>query len=899
MMRRYPLRFFVYLVGLIGGVAVTAATGLPHVTDHVVLALFLVLLLAGAEIKDLPVYDEDEEIGVSGGDAIVLAMIVALPIPGVALGAALAMGLARLRDLKKDPIKELFNVAEYGAAAAFAAIVWSGLHDSNAGFTPWNALAAVAAILSFAAATHLFVAVGLWLAGRVPLNDALQLSIPAALFSLGGNVVLGLFFIAAYTAASWTVFLFPVPLAALYVGVRAVVRQRADKKRAYRLLNASHALSSGHSWEESLDRFLHAVARTLSAREVHAVVATKDGSLWSAIHNEASIARLEPAETSPLTALIDAMRGDPVAVAVSEADHESRHLLEPLSARGLIAAPVVEGGRKVGLLAAVDGEGADGFTDEDVALLQALANELSLSLASARLLEEMGEERERFELLVEAVSDYAIYMTDPKGVVVSWNSGAERIFGYTTEEIVGVHLGRFYPREILASEVESTLERARTTGRVALEGLRLRRDGVAFLANEVVWPVLDEAGALRGFATVTRDITDIARGQVEKESLEAQLHQAQRLESVGQLAGGVAHDFNNLLSVILNCANFVLDDIDEDSDIRADIQEMKDAATRGAALTRQLLVFARRDVVERQPLDLNDVINGMSKLLTRALGEPVTFSTRLEDRLDPIVADPGQVEQILMNLALNARDAMPHGGEFLVETSIVDLDESEVRSYLDLGPGRFVRLHVSDTGEGMPDEVLRKAFDPFFTTKAIGEGTGLGLAMVYGIVHGSGGHISVASTPGAGTSFDILFPAGIDKQMQAPAEDLAPPVRSGNGETVLLVEDEESVRSVAARILNANGYEVVDAADGHDAIERLRGDGGRVSVVVTDVAMPGMSGPELAAELAEVRPDVSVVLMSGFSSDVVAATGGDLARYVQKPLIAEDLLAKVSDAINA
>jgi signal transduction histidine kinase/CheY-like chemotaxis protein len=412
------------------------------------------------------------------------------------------------------------------------------------------------------------------------------------------------------------------------------------------------------------------------------------------------------------------------------------------------------------------------------------------------------------------------------------------------------------------------------------------------------------------------DHTDRLDTQLEREHLRAEsgrdmlavrAQQSQRLESLGQLAGGVAHDFNNLLGVILNYAAFVNEElqieIDSDTDaaarwepVRADVDQIVNAADRAAVLTRQLLAFARREVVRPQVLDLNAIIGEVEQLLVRSLGEHVEMSTSLDADIWPVLVDPGKLEQVLVNLAVNARDAMTSGGTLTFETKNVVADDAYVGLNPGIGVGRYVRLRVSDTGCGMDESVQARAFEPFYTTKAPGEGTGLGLATVYGIITQAGGDVQLSSEIGLGTTITVLLPA-TDEEAE-PRRVVEAPMRSRSGEVVLVVEDEDPLRAVTCRVLTRNGYQVLSAANGPEALE-VAAAADQIDLLLTDIVMPQMLGNELAALLTEIRPGLRVVYMSGYAQPVLTSSGGidpDLV-LVEKPFSAQMLLERVGSAL--
>ena len=394
----------------------------------------------------------------------------------------------------------------------------------------------------------------------------------------------------------------------------------------------------------------------------------------------------------------------------------------------------------------------------------------------------------------------------------------------------------------------------------------------------------------------------------EREQVQAQLLQAQRLESLGQLAGGVAHDFNNLLAVILSYASFVSEELANPSgpdwperldSARSDLGQITLAAERAASLTRQLLTFARREVVRPQVLNLDDVITGVQELLHRTLGEHIELITTLAGDLWPVLADPGQLEQVLVNLAVNARDAMPGGGTLTIDTSNITVDAHSVAAGSQAPQGKNVRLRISDTGVGIPSDVLEHVFEPFFTTKQDGSGTGLGLATVYGILAQAEGQIQLYTEPGTGTTFTITLP--VTEQALVPVNAPVPYHRSPKGETVLVVEDEEALRLVTQRIFTRNGYHVITAADGPAALDIARAHPGEIHLLVTDVVMPRMLGKEVGERMRAIKPGIKVLFMSGYARPVLASQGS-LERnvaLVEKPFSEAELLSLAGQVLNS
>jgi PAS domain S-box-containing protein len=412
-----------------------------------------------------------------------------------------------------------------------------------------------------------------------------------------------------------------------------------------------------------------------------------------------------------------------------------------------------------------------------------------------------------------------------------------------------------------------------------------------------------EIERVRHDAWKIQDRFDARRDGERREALQ----QAQRLENLGQLAGGIAHDFNNLLSVILNYVTFVSEEMDAatESDwegrwatARGDVTQIRQSAERAARLTHQLLALARREVVRPQALDLDQVISGVTEMLRRTLGEHIEVTTSSAGGLWPVLADPGQMEQVLMNLAVNARDAMPGGGVLTIETSNVTVDADFIAGGSEAGAGRNVRLQVSDGGCGMPPDVIEHAFDAFFTTKPAGAGTGLGLATVYGIIAQAGGHIQIYSEPGAGTVFSIMLPVTAEAAMAVPGH--VPHQRSSKGETILVVEDEEALREVARRIFTRNGYHVITAASGPEAIQIVRAHHGDIHLLVTDVVMPHMLGKEVSEQIRAIKPRIEVLFMSGYALRVLTSQGmldPDVA-LVKKPFTEVELMGTAAQILN-
>ena len=627
----------------------------------------------------------------------------------------------------------------------------------------------------------------------------------------------------------------------------------------------------------------------------------------------------------------------------------------------------------------------------------------------------------RLAAIVASSSDAIIGKT-LEGVVTSWNSAAETIFGYSQTEMVGQPIFRLIPEELHGDERTLLDCIARGEPVEFAETERIRKDGRRVNISVSVSPIRDAQGRVVGAASIKRDVTErkaaaeaLARSQerlrlalkaarmgtwqwdvatdtlawdeqlhelygvepghrvtryedfigrvheddrgyvaasiqralegdggldyefrivlpggrvrwladqgrlmrnpegrplymtgvcldmTERKLLEERLRQAQRMDSVGQLAGGIAHEANNMMSVVLGCADYVLQRDDLPGPVRDDVDQIWKAATRTAGITQQLLAFSRRQVLQPQVLDLNATVRDLESILSRTLGETRALRMHLSPALGLIRADPGQLEQVLINLTLNARDAMPDQGRLTIETMNVVLDEGYVagKSLDSLRPGTYATLVVSDTGQGMDRATAARVFEPFFTTKGVGEGTGLGLSTVYGIVKQSGGFIWVYSEPGMGTAFKLYFPLAVDTPGAADSPG-APPT-AGNNETVIVAEDEAMVRSIMARTLRDCGYNVLEAANGREALNILEAESGRVSLIVADVVMPDLGGREMAARAAEQWPDVPVLFTSGYTGLDVVRRGllEDGREFLQKPLAPEALARKVREMVDA
>jgi len=497
--------------------------------------------------------------------------------------------------------------------------------------------------------------------------------------------------------------------------------------------------------------------------------------------------------------------------------------------------------------------------------------------------EALRKSEEQFRLLVQGVTDYAIYMLSPDGEVISWNAGATRIKGYKHDEIVGQHFSRFYTEEDRAKGLPAqTLAMAARDGRVELEGWRVRNDGTRFWANVVVDAIRDETGTLVGFAKVTRDITERKETAAALERANAALFQSQKMEAIGQLTGGVAHDFNNLLAVISNALQVLCAQSRTHLDTRM-LETMQRAVDRGASLTQQLLSFARQQPLKTESHNVDAVIRAFEPMLHRAGNASIRLEVKLASARSAVLLDAARFEAALLNLVVNARDAMPDGGGIVVGTEHVVLPAAAIGS---LAAGPYVRVFVSDTGTGMSPEVAARAFEPFFTTKEVGKGTGLGLSQVYGFIVQSGGDVVIRSVAGEGTTVDIYLPAAADALESAGDY-------SGHAavETVLLVEDEPDLLAAASELFRSIGYEVVTASNGLDAIDILM-QRPEINILFSDIVLPhGISGLELARQVREQYPNVKIVLTSGYPITTLRREHGEPSEFtfINKPYRLADL----------
>ena len=494
------------------------------------------------------------------------------------------------------------------------------------------------------------------------------------------------------------------------------------------------------------------------------------------------------------------------------------------------------------------------------------------------------ESEERFRMLVQGVHDYAIYMLDTEGHVTNWNAGAQAIKGYTEDEIVGQHFSRFYTEEDRArGEPQFALLTALREGKYEREAWRVRKDGTLFWASVVLDPIYDEAGRHVGFAKITRDITERKKAQEELEETRTALVQSQKLQALGELTGGIAHDFNNLMTVVAGSADFLLRKPDLPFAKRKQyLEAIAETADRATTLTNHLLAFGRRQPIKPEVLDLNVRLDAISEVLSRTLGNSIHVNLEPGEGTGRVEVDAAQLETAILNAALNARDAMPEGGTLTLSTNNLTEDAKE-----------YVALAISDTGEGMPADVIDRAFEPFFTTKEVGKGTGLGLSQIHGFAAQAGGRAEIRSRRGEGTTIILILPRtekALPGATQAVTMSKLP-----KGLRVLLVEDNPQVRDFAEGLLADLGCNVVSTQTAEDALQKLASD--RIDLILSDVVMPGLSGVELAQKVQEIYPEVPILLATGYSDEIVDR--GSEFSVLLKPFGAADLSKAIAAALNS
>ncbi len=691
---------------------------------------------------------------------------------------------------------------------------------------------------------------------------------------------------------------------------------RRVNERMAALIELGHQMAAERDPFYLLESFCHSARRIVGAK--YAAIAVLDDDNEKVLHFLTSGMTAEAAEAigSPPVGrgLLGFLLSDSGVVRTRAIHTHPRSSGFPPNhppMTSFLGAAISSSSGRYGALYLTDKIGCEEFSSDDEKLIAMLAAQVGIAYENAKRYEELQhratelegtvtlrlqaedslrETNQTLQSLVQT-SPLAIIATDLEGNVKSWNSAAERMFGWTESEVSGRRystLTDYNPQEIV-----SFIEIALQGGIVAdLETKYQRKDGSLIEVSISSAALRDGRGNINGVMAVIGDIT-------ERKHLEHQFLQAQKMEAVGRLAGGIAHDFNNLLTAIIGYSQMSLARLHSQDPMRKDLEEVESAGQRAAALTGQLLAFSRKQVVQPQVLALNTVVTDLTKMLQRLIGEDVELETSLDPDAWHVKVDRGQIEQIIMNLAVNSRDAMPEGGKLTIETSNVQLDEDYASGHIDASPGPHVMLAIADTGSGMDKETESRIFEPFFTTKEQGRGTGLGLSTVYGIVKQSGGSIGVYSEPGRGTTFKVYLPR-VEESVDTKAGKLQDDCARGT-ETVLLVEDSDTVRKLASKLLEEDGYTVLEASSGDDGWQISEQHNGPIDLLLTDMVMPGTSGREIAQRLTVRRPRMRVLYMSGYTDDAIVRHRvlDATAPFIQKPFTRDALIRKVREVLDA
>jgi PAS domain S-box-containing protein len=517
---------------------------------------------------------------------------------------------------------------------------------------------------------------------------------------------------------------------------------------------------------------------------------------------------------------------------------------------------------------------------------------ITRDLTDRKMAEEtLKQSEQQFRLLVQSVTDYAIYMLAPDGRVTNWNLGAQRIKGYLPAEVIGQHFSLFYtPEDQAAGLPTRALEIATREGRFENKGWRVRKDGTRFMAHVVVDPIRGDTGTLLGFAKITRDITEATQAQQALEQTREALFQAQKMQAIGQLSGGIAHDFNNLLTVILGNLEIVRKRLANDPKIVRLLDNATQGALRGVSLTQRMLAFARKQELKSEPVDLADLVQGISGLLRSSLGPSVALETRFPTQIEPVMADVNQLELAMLNLATNARDAMPNGGKIVIGTRAETIAEP---SRSGVAAGRYVCLSVTDTGEGMDEATLASAMDPFFTTKGLGKGTGLGLSMVHGFIEQLGGRFILKSQKDQGTTAELWLPVASAYAVAAPIAD-EPAAPQVPRLCILVVDDDSLVLTSTCLLLEDLGHRVITATSGAQGLELFEKNPA-IDLVITDMAMPHMSGAQLADAIRTLKAGMPIILATGYAERLEGFASG-LPR-LSKPFTQQNLVEIIASAM--
>ena len=674
-------------------------------------------------------------------------------------------------------------------------------------------------------------------------------------------------------------------------------RDVTERRRAERLQQATYRIADAASAARSVQDLLAAVHRTVG----ELMPAT---NFYVALYDEATriisfpyfVDEIDEAfEPKPwgkgLTEYVIRTGQPLLATPDVYRDMERRGEVELIGAPSLdwVGVPLKLGDTTIGVLVVQTYTEGVRYGERERDILQFVSTQVARAIERARADEQLRRSETRYRLLFESNPE-AMFVYDPGTLrFLAVNEAAVARYGWTREEFLRMTLPDIRPPSEIP-RLEAALA-AQDRGAATVSDTKHRKKDGSLIDVEVLSDWIEFEGR-RARLVLAKDVTERLR-------LEEQLRQSQKMEAIGQLAGGIAHDFNNLLTAILGFCGLLERQVGANAQMRGDVAEIRHAAGRAAELTRKLLAFGRRQMLAPRVLDLNGLVADLDKMLRRVIGEHIELVTQLDPELAPVKADLGQLEQVILNLVVNARDAMPQGGRVSIQTANTDLDLAYADTHAPVVPGRYVLLAVSDTGTGMHPEAKAHLFEPFFTTKEVGKGTGLGLATVYGIVKQSGGYIWVYSESGSGTSVKIYLPRSDQPVQPVPR----PPVLAGlptGTETVLVVEDAEAIRSLARKVLTAQGYTVLEAGDGVEALQIAERHTGMLHLVLTDVVMPGMSGRELAQRLAPLRPQLKLLYMSGYTGDAVVHRGvlEDGLPFLAKPFTPEDLASKVRDVLD-
>ncbi len=508
---------------------------------------------------------------------------------------------------------------------------------------------------------------------------------------------------------------------------------------------------------------------------------------------------------------------------------------------------------------------------------------------------ELLSSEKRFRTLVDQAVD-AFFLFDPEGRIVDVNQRACESLGYTRDELLSLSIHDISSGETADESAEKPWENLQPNIPVTRESMHRRKDGSTFPV-EMRFGLMEISGRIF-IMGLARDISQRRESEEEKRKLEFQLQQSQKMEAIGHLAGGIAHDFNNMLTAIIGYGNLLNMKIGEESPLKHYVEQILSSSEKSADLTRQLLAFSRKQIISPKQKDLNQLIAGMEKLLRRVIGEDIEFVTQIADTVLTVMMDSGQIEQVLMNLCTNARDAMPHGGRLSISTGTVHLGEEYIAANAIEKSGMYAFMSVTDTGEGMDETTRQRIFEPFFTTKEMGKGTGLGLAIVYGIIKQHNGHINVYSEPGKGTTFRVYLPLTEPKGEEEKAAEMIAP--KGGTETILVAEDNEDVRKLERNVLERFGYAVIEAVDGADAIQKYQENKERIQMVLLDVIMPRKSGKEVFDAIRKIDPQMKILFTSGYTADIIDIKGirEGKVNFISKPASPGDLLRKIREVLD-